>query len=65
VSVVIEPVDLEWGDVDGLIIAGVEPREAHALIVAARSGGRARGAELAAGLQLVADRQRARVELPS
>ncbi|HEY4120356.1 MAG TPA: hypothetical protein VGM56_20965 [Byssovorax sp.] len=58
-------IDLEWTDVDGLIVAGVEPREAHALVVAARSGGRARGAELAAGLQLVVDRQRVRVELPS
>jgi hypothetical protein len=58
-------IDLEWGDVDTLVCEGIEPREAHALIVAARSGGRARGAELAAGLQIVADRQRVRVELPS
>ncbi|HEY4117926.1 MAG TPA: hypothetical protein VGM56_08725 [Byssovorax sp.] len=56
---------LEWVDVGPLIVIGVGEREATALLVAMITGGRARGAELAASLQVAVDGQRARVERPS
>jgi hypothetical protein len=45
--------DIDWHDVDGLVCAGIADGVAYALALAARSGARARGAELVAGLQLV------------